>query len=228
MSSARPSPRGVAGEAATTQRVRAEAGGEMASAMAAVVPPYSGGKVYATHHGVFTFVNVLFDVEGRLLCTLDGDELTRLRTPAACALAVRAWPLPAAAIAALVGAGRQGWSHLAMLAAELPVTLRRCAYTTSSPTAASELVARAGRGRHPGDDRRDGGGTRSTAPRSSSPSRRSTEPLFPADVGRRPCSDLCGRARRSTTAARSEPTWSSAARRSCATTSPAAASSAAI
>ena len=36
----------------------------MASAMAAVVPPYSGGKVYATQHGVFTFVNVLFDLDG--------------------------------------------------------------------------------------------------------------------------------------------------------------------
>ena len=39
------------GEAATTQRVRAAAGGLMASAMAAVVPPYSGGKVYATRQG---------------------------------------------------------------------------------------------------------------------------------------------------------------------------------
>ena len=65
MSSARRSSRGVRVAAATTQRVRAEAGGEMASAMAAVAPPYSGGKVYATHHGVFTFVNVLFDLEGR-------------------------------------------------------------------------------------------------------------------------------------------------------------------
>ena len=41
--------------------------------MAAVVPPYCGGKVYATKNGVFTFVNVLFDVEGAFLCTLDGD-----------------------------------------------------------------------------------------------------------------------------------------------------------
>ena len=36
------------GEAQTTQRVRAAVPGAMASAMAAVVPPFSGGKVYAT------------------------------------------------------------------------------------------------------------------------------------------------------------------------------------
>src|SRR5262245_29729331 len=53
------------GEASTTQRVRASASGAMASAMAAVVPPYSGGKIYATKRGVFTFVNVLFDMDGR-------------------------------------------------------------------------------------------------------------------------------------------------------------------
>ena len=39
----------------------------MASAMAAVVPPYSGGKVYATRQGVFTFVIVLFDARGPAL-----------------------------------------------------------------------------------------------------------------------------------------------------------------
>ncbi len=108
------------GEAATTQRVRSQASGAMASAMAAVAPPYSGGKVYATNQGVFTFVIVLFDIEGRLLCTLDGDELTRLRTPATCALAdprVRRSRSPI--VAAVVGAGRQGWTHLLMLAEEI-------------------------------------------------------------------------------------------------------------
>lgn len=108
------------GEADTTQRVRSAAGGGMASAMAAVVPPYCGGKVYATKDGVFTFVNVLFDLDGRLLCTLDGDALTRLRTPAACALAIRALAAPQPSVAAVIGAGKQGWSHLLMLAHELP------------------------------------------------------------------------------------------------------------
>ena len=67
----------------------------MASAMAAVVPPYCGGKLYATHAGRFTFLNVLFDVEGELLATLDGDAVTLLRTAAASSLAIRHLAAPA-------------------------------------------------------------------------------------------------------------------------------------
>lgn len=63
------------GSASTTQRVRAISADGMASAMAAVVPPYCGGKLYATAHGRFTFVNVLFHTDGRVLATLDGDAL---------------------------------------------------------------------------------------------------------------------------------------------------------
>lgn len=130
------------GEAATTQRVRSQASGAMASAMAAVVPPYTGGKVYATHAGRFTFHNVLFDMEGRLLCTLDGDALTRLRTPAACAVAIRQLAAPAVQRAALIGAGRQGWHHLAMLPRELP-ELEELAVFDIVPEAAAALVRRA-------------------------------------------------------------------------------------
>lgn len=113
------------GTANTTQRVRAPTSTAMASAMAAVVPPYSGGKVYATKNGRFTFVNVLFNIDGELLCTLDGEALTAFRTPAACALAIRALAVDSSTghritTAALIGAGRQGWHHLEMLAAELP------------------------------------------------------------------------------------------------------------
>lgn len=134
------------GEAATTQRVRASTSGAMASAMAAVVPPYSGGKVYATASGKFTFLNVLFDTDGRLLCTLDGDALTAFRTPAACALAIRALSAPrpdsGAVTAALVGAGRQGWYHLEMLAAELP-GLTEVRIADLYPEAVAAMVARA-------------------------------------------------------------------------------------
>jgi ornithine cyclodeaminase len=111
------------GDAATTPRVRAVvdgASGGMASAMAAVVPPYSGGKVYATAAGRFTFVVALFDLDGGLLCTLDGDALTRLRTPATAAVAVRHLAVPGAPVAAVLGTGRQAWGHLAMLRQELP------------------------------------------------------------------------------------------------------------
>jgi ornithine cyclodeaminase len=116
----------------------------MSSAMAAVVPPYSGGKVYATHEGRFTFLNVLFDAAGRLLCTLDGDTLTRLRTPAACALAIRDLAPVASARAALIGAGRQGWQHLAMLADEVP-GLEHVAVHDPRGHAAADLVDRARR-----------------------------------------------------------------------------------
>lgn len=130
------------GEAATSQRVRSEASGQMASAMAAVVPPFSGAKVYATNKGVFTFLIVLYDAEGTMLCTLDGDVVTQLRTPAASALAIRHLAIPAATTAALVGAGRQSWSHLTMLADELP-RLQRVTVADRYPDAAAELVARA-------------------------------------------------------------------------------------
>lgn len=130
------------GEAATTQRVRSQASGAMASAMAAVAPPYSGGKVYATHDGRFTFVNVLFDMQGRLLCTMAGDALTRLRTPAACALAIRHLGPESPRTAALIGAGRQGWNHLNMVAAEL-ADLAEIRVHDLFPDAAVAMVARA-------------------------------------------------------------------------------------
>jgi ornithine cyclodeaminase/alanine dehydrogenase-like protein (mu-crystallin family) len=109
------------GEASTSQRVRAGVDGVgMASAMAAVVPPYSGGKIYATHDGRFTFVYVLFGVDGTLLATFDGDVVTRLRTPAASALAIDHLAPAHACIAAVVGTGRIARAHLDMLRRTLP------------------------------------------------------------------------------------------------------------
>jgi ornithine cyclodeaminase len=130
------------GRAATTQRVRSAADGLMASAMAAVVPPYSGGKLYSTTKGVFRFVIVLFDDHGRLLCTLDGDVITALRTPAVSALAIRALAAPDAGTAALIGSGRQAWTHLTMLADELP-HLERLDVCSRREGSAGELVERA-------------------------------------------------------------------------------------
>ena len=133
------------GQAATTQRVRASASDSMASAMAAVVPPFSGGKVYATKNGRFTFVNVLFDTNGQLLCTLAGDALTAYRTPATCALAIRALAADGGSsvkTAALVGAGRQSLKHLEMLAAELPA-LVEIRVADLNPDSQAALLARA-------------------------------------------------------------------------------------
>ena len=128
--------------AATTQRVRASTGAAMASAMAAVVPPFAGGKVYATVAGRFTFVIVLFDTDGRFLCTLDGDAVTRYRTPATSALAIRHLAAPGASVAALVGSGRQAWLHLAMLRDELP-DLTEVRVHARSPAAADDLAKQA-------------------------------------------------------------------------------------
>jgi ornithine cyclodeaminase len=108
------------GEAATTQRVRASAGGGMASAMAAVVPPYCGGKLYATTAGQFTFLNALFHIDGTLLATLDGDAVTGLRTAAASSLAIRHLAARDADVATVVGTGRQAWPHIAMVLRTLP------------------------------------------------------------------------------------------------------------
>lgn len=133
------------GDAATTQRVRAAAAGQMASAMAAVVPPYSGGKLYATRDGVFTFVVTLFDASGAWLCTLDGDALTRARTPAGCALAVRRLAPDAPRRAAVLGTGRQALPHLRMLAAELPgVPLVLWGRSADAVTRTIELAAAEG------------------------------------------------------------------------------------
>lgn len=130
------------GDAATTQRVRAVAPLGMASAMAAVVPPYSGGKVYATKNGQFTFVNVLFDLDGRFLCTLDGDVLTRFRTPAGCSLAIREMAPTRVESAAIVGAGKQGWYHLEMLWHQLP-GLAEIRVADARREAADAIAARA-------------------------------------------------------------------------------------
>jgi ornithine cyclodeaminase len=133
------------GDAATTQRVRASTPFAMASAMAAVVPPFSGGKIYATRSGRFTFLNVLFDTDGQLLCTLDGDTLTAYRTPATCALAIRALAVNGGSTvttAALVGAGRQSLKHLEMLAAELPA-LTEIRVADINPDAQTAVVASA-------------------------------------------------------------------------------------
>jgi ornithine cyclodeaminase len=111
----------AAGEAATTLRVRASVGDRMASAMAAVVPGagISGGKVYGTYPGGFSFLVALFSIDGGVLCTLDGDVLTRIRTAAATAVALRHLAPPTTRVAALLGTGNQSQWQARALAQEL-------------------------------------------------------------------------------------------------------------
>lgn len=109
-------------EAATTVRVRAASNGAMASALAAVWPSggVAGGKVYATHAGSFTFLVAMFDLQGRALAVLEGDQLTRMRTAAGTAVAIRHLASGPVRIATVVGVGRQGPGHLDVLAQECP------------------------------------------------------------------------------------------------------------
>lgn len=108
--------------AASTLRVRAVTDGAMASALAAAWPEggVTGGKVYATKDGVFTFVVVVFDLGGRLLAVMDGDSLTRIRTAAGTGVALRRLLPTPPAIATVIGTGRQCNGHLELIANELP------------------------------------------------------------------------------------------------------------
>ena len=132
------------GEADSTLRVRAKAGGAMASAMAAVIPALgvSGGKIYSTTGNKFTFHVVLFDLAGDVLCTLDGAALTEVRTPALSAVAIRRMAPTKVETVALLGTGREALPHLEMLHRELaPSQLR---IWGRSPDRA-ESIASAGR-----------------------------------------------------------------------------------
>lgn len=109
------------GDAATTTRVRAQSGAGMASALAAVLPErnVSGGKLYATSNGRFSFVVVAFDLEGRVLGVLEAASLTALRTAAATGAAIRLLGGNGAGTVALVGTGSLLAEHLAIVAQEV-------------------------------------------------------------------------------------------------------------
>ena len=130
-----------AGEAATTLRVRAAAGGLMGSAMAASWPRHRvvGGKLYLTHPDGFAFLVGLFSPEAGLMATFDGLGLTAIRTAAATALAVRHLTPPDATTAAVFGTGNQSRPHVEALAQELP--LRDLRVWGRDPGKAEEVAA---------------------------------------------------------------------------------------
>ena len=131
------------GRAATTVRVRARTDDGMASAMAAAVPSLgvTGGKIYATVDGRFTFHVVLFDLDGHLLCTMDGAALTEARTPALSAVVIDRFARDGARTAAVLGTGREAMPHLQMLARTLHLDEVRV--WGRRPDAAAEVAARA-------------------------------------------------------------------------------------
>jgi len=111
------------GRAAATDPVNGAA--LMISAMGAVLPGDSarcagvgvvegvmGTKVYSTLNGQFQFVITLFSsTTGLPLATLEANELTRLRTAAATAVAADLLARPDAKVLALFGAGTQAQAH---------------------------------------------------------------------------------------------------------------------
>ena len=142
-----PSRRGAAARRRRRNVCRASADGGMASAMAAVVPPYCGGKLYATNAGRFTFVNALFDVDGTLLATLDGDAVTRVAHRRG---VVAGDPPPRRAgtptVATVIGTGRQAWPHVEMLLRDAPRT-RRAAHLRAPRADGRRTRATGARGR---------------------------------------------------------------------------------
>lgn len=104
------------GQGAMLARGRAAATVEgqalMISAMGAALPEVLGTKVYSTLNGQFQFVITLFSARtGRPLATLEANELTRLRTAAATAVATEALARPEARALAIFGAGTQARAH---------------------------------------------------------------------------------------------------------------------
>ncbi|MBV8502175.1 MAG: ornithine cyclodeaminase family protein [Paucibacter sp.] len=110
------------GQASVLARHRAAAeldGAALAlSAMGAVLPAAGvmGTKVYSTRNGQFQFVVTLFSaVTGLPLATLEANELTRLRTSAATAVAADALASTDAKVLAVFGAGTQARAHVEAL-----------------------------------------------------------------------------------------------------------------
>lgn len=88
------------------------------SAMGAALPAsgVAGTKVYSTVNGQFSFVIVLFDARtGAPLATIESNELTRLRTAAATAVAAEKLARTDANTLAIFGAGTQAHAHVEAL-----------------------------------------------------------------------------------------------------------------
>jgi len=106
------------GAGAVSPRTRAAAthDGQMAAiaTMGAALPASGvvGAKVYSTINGKFNFVIVLFSaLSGDVLCAIAANEITRFRTAAASAVAMRALARSDAKTLSIFGAGVQASAH---------------------------------------------------------------------------------------------------------------------
>jgi ornithine cyclodeaminase len=166
------------GEAAVQPRMRTDLGETKFSTLGAIVGDFAGAKVYPTIAGRFTFVVLLFSsVDGRLLATLDGTALTRLRTSAVSALAARVLARPGAATLAVFGTGVQGRGHVDAFAADRRLAEVRVVSRGDASAFAADVTARLGVPARACDWRAalDGADLIATTTRSPTP-------LFPGDA----------------------------------------------
>ena len=109
-----------AGAVLARGRATAEHAGQTVtiSTMGAALPASGvvGTKMYSTVAGQFHFVIVLFSsVTGEALATIEANELTRLRTAAATAVAVERLARQEARVLSVFGAGLQAHAHVEAL-----------------------------------------------------------------------------------------------------------------
>jgi len=105
-----------AGSVAPRVRAAADHGGQTTAiaAMGAALPAagVAGAKVYATVQGQFNFVIVLFSsITGEALAAIEANEITRYRTAAASAVALRRLAARDAKTLAIFGTGVQARAH---------------------------------------------------------------------------------------------------------------------
>lgn len=105
-----------AGAIAPRVRAAAEHNQKLAAiaAMGAALPASDlvGAKVYSTVNGQFNFVIVLFSAStGHALAAIEANEITKFRTAAATAVAMRKLAAPEARSLAIFGTGTQARAH---------------------------------------------------------------------------------------------------------------------
>lgn len=104
----------AAGNVAVQPRIRTEVAGIKLSTLGAIVPAigYAGTKVYTTVAGRFSFVLVLFNTQdGAPLAVMSGNALTKVRTAALTAVAVRRLASAEARVLTIFGSGVQAQAH---------------------------------------------------------------------------------------------------------------------
>jgi ornithine cyclodeaminase len=137
------------GAGAIAPRVRAgtDAGSAAVAMMGAALPASGvvGAKVYSTVGGKFRFVVVLFSATtGAPLAAIEADEITRCRTAAATAVALRRVGPRDAKTLALFGTGVQGRAHAEALLLAHPFERVLVAGRASAPDFAGWIRAEFG------------------------------------------------------------------------------------